>query len=101
MLLEELLHAIRSVYKGKNYYDPAIVERALKYDDRQETGLTPRELEVLGELGKGMSKILISENLQISKFTVKKHMSNIFAKLNVSGRTEAALYANSKGRSEY
>ena len=55
--------------------------------------LTPRELEVLGLVGKGLSNQKIADALVISPKTVKVHVSNILGKLNLADRTQAAIYA--------
>nr|WP_252187794.1 response regulator transcription factor [Anaeromonas frigoriresistens] len=62
--------------------------------NKELDGLTPREKDVLEELGKGLSNIEIAHHLFISESTVKKHVSNILSKLRLSHRTEAALYVN-------
>ena len=55
--------------------------------------LTEREAEVLQRLAAGASNREISQSLFITESTVKRHVSNIFAKLNVRNRTQAALQA--------
>lgn len=101
-LPEELLYAIQLVSKGRKYYDPAILENKL----REQTGsltdeLTPKEREVLIELGQGACNRDIASKLFISEFTVKKHVSQILAKLRLADRTQAALYANATGLAKY
>ena len=59
--------------------------------------LTERELEVLTLIGQGLANSEIGEQLHISDNTVKTHVSNIFQKLNVSSRTQAAFIALQKG----
>ncbi|MFA1642498.1 response regulator transcription factor [Chryseomicrobium imtechense] len=59
--------------------------------------LTAKELEVLIGLGKGNNNKVIAENLYISEYTVKKHVSQILSKLDLPDRTQAALYANAMG----
>ena len=95
---EEIVNAVRLVGKGRKYYDPSIVEIVLKRDklDNIEQ-LTSRELEVLAELGKGLNNKDIAKQLFIKEYTVKKHVSQIFGKLGLSCRTQAALYANKRG----
>lgn len=92
---EEILLGIKLVSRGRKYYDPSILEMMLKL---QENGpieeLTPREQDVLRELGKGMSNKQIGQNLFITEYTVKKHVSQILSKLGLTDRTQAALYAN-------
>ena len=55
--------------------------------------LTPRELEVLELIAQGLSNKEIAQTLLSVKKTVKNHITNIFRKLNVEDRTQAALYA--------
>ncbi len=56
-------------------------------------GLTPREAEVLGWIGRGKTNSEIASLLYISPHTIRKHIENIFEKLKVHTRTAAALYA--------
>lgn len=94
---EEIVNAVRLVSKGRKYYDPSIMEILIKKEklDNIEQ-LTPRELDVLAALGKGLNNKNIAAQLFISEYTVKKHVSQILAKLGLNGRTQAALYANKK-----
>ena len=55
--------------------------------------LSTRELEVLGWLASGASNREIGQHLYITENTVKRHLYNIFGKLNVRNRTQAALHA--------
>ena len=100
-LPEEILSAIRIVGKGRKYYDPGLMELMLannKDDEDDELKeLTPRELEVLKALGRGLSNKEIARELFITEYTVKKHVSQILDKLQLSDRTQAAIFANSKG----
>ena len=63
----------------------------------QDSNLTAREKEVLRALGEGLSNRDIAEKLYITEYTVKKHVSQILSKLELADRTQAALYAHSKG----
>jgi len=92
-LPEELLFAIQLVHKGRKYYDPGLMEEKMRTSGSSPTNeLTPKEKEVLIELGQGACN---------SEFTVKKHVSQILAKLQVNDRTQAALYANAIGLTKY
>lgn len=92
---EEILLGIKLVSRGRRYYDPSIMEMMLsKQDNSPVEELTSRELDVLKELGKGMSNKQIAQNLFITEYTVKKHVSQILLKLGLADRTQAALYAN-------
>lgn len=100
-LPEELLAAIYTVGKGRRYFDPAVVQYAMnrgRYNNKPDLGeLTPRELEVLKALGRGLNNRTIAEQLYISEHTVKKHVGSILNKLALDDRTQAALFAVSKG----
>ncbi|WP_449599539.1 response regulator [Paenibacillus sp. Marseille-Q9583] len=101
-LPEELLFAIQLVHKGRKYYDPGLMEDKMRMSEGSPTDeLTPKEKEVLIELGQGACNREIASRLFISEFTVKKHVSQILAKLQVADRTQAALYANAVGLTKY
>ncbi len=61
------------------------------------TELTNREMEVLRLIAAGMSNSGIAEELVVSEYTVKGHVSNILSKLHLADRTQAAVYAWQKG----
>lgn len=95
----ELKKAIQFVRRGENYIQasliPALNNRLVNRDidkDKIES-LTNRELEVLIQVANGMSNKEIATNLNISERTVKNHISNIFKKIDVSDRTQAAVFA--------
>ncbi len=99
-LPEELISAIRLVHRGKKYYDPVVVQFAMeqyKGNKRRLEELTPREMEVLIALSQGMNNKEIATDLVISEHTVKKHIGQILEKLELKDRTQAALYAVSRG----
>ncbi|KRE30035.1 two-component system response regulator [Paenibacillus sp. Soil522] len=97
-LPEELLYAIRLIYRGRKYYDPGLMEMKVDRENQDSyKDLTFKEKEVLGLLGLGLNNKEIAVRLFISENTVKKHVSQVLAKLNLSDRTQAALFANSKG----
>ncbi|WP_419958019.1 response regulator [Psychrobacillus psychrotolerans] len=105
-LPEELLHALQMIGKGRKYYDPNVLDLLMKApvpldEDGHIEQLTPKEKEILIELGKGHSNKEISKTLYITEFTVKKHVSQVFAKLGLADRTQAALYANATGLVKY
>jgi len=95
---EELISAIRLVYRGRKYYDPAMIDSMMTKDksDGLVEQLTARELEVLGALGEGLNNKDIAKKLFITEYTVKKHVSQVLAKLELADRTQAALYAREK-----
>lgn len=91
----ELLDAIRTVYRGQKYIPPIIALKLAERMDYQE--LSERELEVLRLMAKGMSNQQISTALNIVESTVRFHTNNIFGKLKVSDRTQAVVVALNRG----
>ena len=95
----ELKKAINAVVNGKNYIQPSLIPvlNAKMIDRDKDTvkieSLTRRELEVLKNLSYGMYNKEIAEKLDISERTVKNHISNIFKKIEVTDRTQAAVFA--------
>lgn len=97
-LPEELLLAIKLIFKGKKYFDPGLMEMLFKKEEEDSfSKLTPKEREVLIGLGEGLSNQGMARKLMVTEFTVKKHVSQILNKLCVNDRTQAALLAQSKG----
>lgn len=90
---EDIIYAIHVVARGKKFYDPEIMQY-IKSEEEVLKDLTPRERDILLELGKGLNNTQIANKLYISENTVKKHISNIFSKLGISQRVEAALFVN-------
>jgi two-component system nitrate/nitrite response regulator NarL len=93
---EDILYAVHVVLRGKKFIDPEILKYQSTYNQKNNilSELTPRENEVLVALGKGLSNQEIADELFISEHTVKKHISNILSKLELSHRTQAALLVN-------
>lgn len=95
---EELVEAIISVYKGDSILDPSVTDSVFnELKIRQErlkkgSKLSQRELKILEMISQGKTNKEIAEYLYISDKTVRNYISNIFRKLNVSNRTEAAGY---------
>jgi two-component system NarL family response regulator len=92
---EELLECIRKVSSGGTCIPQALLEK-LAAGVSSET-LTGRETQVLALLARGKSNKEIGANLFISETTVKGHLRNIFAKLNVLSRTEVIAVASRRG----
>jgi DNA-binding NarL/FixJ family response regulator len=104
---DTMLRAIRAVAHGESLLSPTVAQKVIQQfaalpgegpgvsalcDD-----LTVREIEVLQLIGGGKSNREIAAELVISEKTVKNHISNIYSKLHVCDRTQAALYAIRKG----
>ena len=94
----ELFDAIRTVHSGGSLLQPLVTGRLLDHINAPEPDpLTPRELEVLALLARGLPNKEIADSLYIGERTVKFHVSSILAKLNAGNRTEAARIAISRG----
>ncbi len=95
----ELKRAISVIMSGESYIQPSLVpalnNRLLSRDvDKDKISLlTKRELEVLVQVANGMFNKEIATALNISERTVKNHISNIFKKIDVADRTQAAVFA--------
>ena len=101
---EQLIKTIHGVADGQSFLPPSMTSKVFKEFSRiseqpEQTehefkpGLTERETEILQELAHGKTNKEIAIRLVISEKTVKNHLTNIFQKLNVSDRTQAALLA--------
>jgi len=94
-----LKKAVYSVYSGETFIQPDLIpilnQRLMnkEAEDEQLEKLTKREIEVLILLSEGLFNKEIAYKLNISERTVKNHISNIFKKINVSDRTQAAVFA--------
>jgi DNA-binding NarL/FixJ family response regulator len=100
---KELVDSIRSVYSGESVLHPAIAQKVARLWAQRVSAahkiteqLSPRELEVLDLAAHGLRNKAIASGLTISVHTVEGHFNSIFAKLGVSSRTEAILYALSR-----
>ncbi|HAU84887.1 MAG TPA: DNA-binding response regulator [Lachnospiraceae bacterium] len=92
-----LVKAINIVTSGERYIQPSIAamlrqSKIIEQQNRVEA-LTRRELEIIKLLVGGLYNKEIADTLNISEKTVKNHISSIFRKINVSDRTQAAVYA--------
>jgi len=101
---EELVQAIRQVYRGQPSLHPIIARKVLQElaspaAERPPTPepLTQREVEVLQLVAQGLDNQQIADKLVISEATVRTHVSNILGKLQLASRTQAVLYALREG----
>jgi len=90
---ELLLRSIRSVCRGEYWVGSDILAQFGKLQKQQASGLTMREADVIAAIRAGNSNKEIATKLSISEETVKRHLSNIYAKMGVSSRLELALLA--------
>jgi DNA-binding NarL/FixJ family response regulator len=94
MKAAKLLEAIRMVDGGKRYVPADVAPRA---SDRLRSNLSDRETDVLRHIAKGHSNKEIASLLGLTEGTVKVHVTNILAKLDVAARTEALVVAVRRG----
>jgi NarL family two-component system response regulator LiaR len=104
---EELSEALLQTARGKTQLHPDVANMLISHvqQDKSEeeninqklSELTSRELEVLVQIGRGLSNKEIASELSISHMTVKTHVSNILSKLQLADRTQAAIFAIRKG----
>jgi NarL family two-component system response regulator LiaR len=99
----ELVRSIRTAHSGGSPLSPAVAARVVEEltsgGSRAPAAdeLTPRELEVLCLIARGRSNKRIALELGVAEKTVKTHVSHVLAKLGLSDRTQAALYAVREG----
>lgn len=96
----QLISAIRRAARGEIFFDEEQIERARRW--REEVGnkwesLSEREKEILQKLTEGADNPVIAASLRITTNTVEKHLTNIYKKLGVKSRLEAAIWWLEKG----
>jgi DNA-binding NarL/FixJ family response regulator len=104
-LKSEILRAIRSVSSGEAIFGPSIAKRLMHYFASPPAAvprqlfpeLTERELEILKLIAQHLTNVEIAEQLGLSQKTVRNHVSNIFAKLQVADRAQAIIRAREAG----
>jgi DNA-binding NarL/FixJ family response regulator len=107
--VDDLLLGIESAQVGESLISPAIAVKVLQrvrasaadpeVAEKVNAALSPREIEVLKLIANGKDNAQIARDLYISSKTVKNHISNILAKLQISNRIQAAVYAVKSGLS--
>lgn len=103
----ELIGAVRTVARGEGLIAPAVTRRLIaEFADPRPVrvpvpatvqSLTPREREVLGCLGEGLSNAEIAVRLEMAEATAKTHVSRVLAKLELRSRVQAAVLAQELG----
>lgn len=97
---DEIAMAIRAAVEGGLHLDPTVARRLtqqLMAPASADDSLSPREIEVLGLVGRGLSNREIADKLYISERTARTHVSNVLTKLGLASRTQAALWAVREG----
>jgi DNA-binding NarL/FixJ family response regulator len=102
----QLIHAVRALAAGGNVLSPAVTRTVISgfldgagraVDASRVEAMSPREREVLGLLGEGLSNAEIGQRLQLSTATVKVYVSAVLGRLGVANRVQAALVARNLG----
>jgi len=98
---DRIVEAIGEVRRGGSVIQPQLARRLLRHFQTQQSesgaGLTPRETEILQLIARGLSNRAAAETLGLSRATVRTHLEHIYAKLDVSNRTEAVTEAIRRG----
>ena len=95
---EQLFGAIRAAAKGESVLSPSVATRVLgRMRAPAEEALSPRELEILQAVARGLSNKEIGRRLYVSEATVKTHLLRVFGKLGVDDRTAAVTVALERG----
>ena len=95
MVHTDVLRAIRTVHSGKRLMPQEVAERLSEYFP--QVALTPREVEVLGYVARGLANKEIADLLGTASGTIKMHIQNILEKLGASDRTHAVTIAIQRG----
>jgi DNA-binding NarL/FixJ family response regulator len=97
---DELIRGLQAAARGESPLAPKAAQAlvAARAEQGGEPELTPREQEVLALLADGLPNKLIARRLDISEKTVKAHLTNIFQRIGVTDRTQAALWAQRHAR---
>ena len=105
---EDIIRAVQAVAGGELIFGPGIADRVMRYFASAREGglltpfpdLTEREREVLELIAEGQNNQMIARRLVLSPKTVRNHVSNIFAKLQVADRAQAIVRAREAGLGE-
>ncbi len=99
---DELVRGVHAAARGESPLSPRAAHEVLaaRTDQRPAVNLSAREREVLQLVGEGLPNKLIARRLEISEKTVKAHLTQVFAELGVTDRTQAALWLERNGLPE-
>lgn len=97
----QLVEAVRAAARGETVLAPGVAARLMSRMRTPAESLTPREVEVLAEVARGLSNAEIGRVLHIGEATVKTHLLHVFSKLGVDDRTRAVTVAMERGLLPY
>lgn len=92
----ELISTVKSIVRGEGRVILSLSREALERDNESKAGLSGRELEILLFVARGMSNAQIGSSLYLTEGTIKRHLHNIYTKMDVSSRVEATRKALSE-----
>ena len=96
---EEFVYIINKILNGKKFYDPEVLQYKMsEVNINNENILTNKENSVLKYVCKGMTNKNIAEELNVTDYTIKKHVSSILHKLNLKNRKDIIIYAKENYR---
>lgn len=91
---EEFIYIIKKVLNGKKFFDSELLQYSIQRDKvANEIDLTNREKNVLNYVCKGLSNKDIANELKVTDYTIKKHVSSILSKLHLRNRQDIIIYA--------
>ena len=91
---EEFIYIIKKVLNGKKFFDSELLQYSIQRDKvANEMDLTTREKNVLNYVCKGLSNKDIANELKVTDYTIKKHVSSILSKLHLRNRQDIIIYA--------
>lgn len=91
---DEFIYITKKVIRGKKFYDSELLQYVLnKPANKEVQKLTKRELDVLRQVANGLANKDIANNLGVTDYTIKKHVSKILSKLNLRNRQDIVIYA--------
>jgi DNA-binding NarL/FixJ family response regulator len=90
---DDLLRGVRAAARGESPLNPKVAGAVIAARSAPRVSLSPREREVLELVAEGLPNKLIARRLEISEKTVKAHLTRVYSELNVTDRTQAALWA--------
>jgi DNA-binding NarL/FixJ family response regulator len=94
---DEVFRAIRAVHAGGSLVEPVVASKLLRRVRENEDAVTPREVEVLRLLARGLPNKAIARELGVTERTVKFHVGSLIGKLDASNRTQAVAHARARG----
>ena len=98
MSKDDLANAIRTVHEGGSLLHPVVAKRLIEQlDNKETTGLSDREIEVIRLLASGARDKEIAAQMSVTTHTVKFHLKNVYRKLGVRTRAEAVRVAGERG----